>query len=286
MLTSRGPGDSERINLKINCVPAAYDDQVPQRVLRERLIDLEVPSQDETRGRALRKTVPRRSLAQLTPSPRSATEILLAQNADRLPELVPLRFARMLADPFSFYRGSAAVMAADLAASPSSGIEIMCCGDAHISNFGIYAAPHRSIVFDLNDFDEAAVAPAEWDVKRLITSVIIGGRHAAYPAKVIRRCVEHALAAYQTALQTTLEMDVLSRYYLRMEPEDYTDKVSKDMRGVIQRTTARARKHTSARVFKQIMQTGPDGTPRLREAPPLLQHVDEETEAPLTGVDP
>lgn len=281
MLTSRGPGDSERINLKINCVPAAYDDQVPQRVLRERLIDLEVPSQDETRGRALRKTVPRRSLAQLTPSPRSATEILLAQNADRLPELVPLRFARMLADPFSFYRGSAAVMAADLAASPSSGIEIMCCGDAHISNFGIYAAPHRSIVFDLNDFDEAAVAPAEWDVKRLITSVIIGGRHAAYPAKVIRRCVEHALAAYQTALQTTLEMDVLSRYYLRMEPEDYTDKVSKDMRGVIQRTTARARKHTSARVFKQIMQTGPDGTPRLREAPPLLQHVDEETEAPL-----
>ncbi|OBF91774.1 hypothetical protein A5791_14750 [Mycobacterium sp. 852002-51163_SCH5372311] len=254
---------------------------MPQRVLRERLIDLEVPSQDEARGRALRKTAPRRSLAQLTPAPRSATEILVAQNADRLPELVPLRFARMLADPFSFYRGSAAVMAADLAASPSSGIEIMCCGDAHISNFGIYAAPHRSIVFDLNDFDEAAIAPAEWDVKRLITSAIVGGRHAGYPAKAIRRCVEQTLVAYQTALQTTLEMDVLSRYYLRMEPESYTDKVSKDMRKVIQRTTARARKRTSARVFKQIMETGPDGTPRLREAPPVLQHVDEATEAPV-----
>jgi len=184
---------------------------MPQRVLRDRLIDLEVPSQDEARGRGLRKTAPRRSLAQLTPSRRSATEILLAQNADRLPELVPLRFARMLADPFSFYRGSAAVMAADLAASPSSGIEIMCCGDAHISNFGIYAAPHRSIVFDLNDFDEAAVAPAEWDVKRLITSVIIGGRHAGHPAKAVRRCVEHALAGYQTALHTTLEMDEIGR---------------------------------------------------------------------------
>src|SRR5689334_23606300 len=207
---------------------------MPQPALRDRLIDVEVPSEDLARGRALRKTAPRRSLAQLTPSARTATEILVAQHAERLNELVPLRFARMLADPFSFYRGSAAVMAADLAASPSSGIEVMCCGDAHVSNFGLYAAPHRSIVFDLNDFDEAAVAPAEWDVKRLITSAIIGGRHAAYPAKVIRRCVEHALAAYQTALQTTLEMDVLSRYYLRMEPEDYTDKVSKDMRGVIQ----------------------------------------------------
>ena len=93
---------------------------MPQRVLRDRLIDLEVPDEDVTRGRALRKTVPRRALAQLTPSPRTATEILVAQNEGRLGELVPLRFARMLTDPFSFYRGSAAVMAADLAASPTS----------------------------------------------------------------------------------------------------------------------------------------------------------------------
>src|SRR6201996_9888 len=170
-----------------------------QRVLRERLIDVEVPSEDVARGRALRKTVPRRALAQLNPSPRTATEILLEQNAGRLAELVPLRFARMLTDPFSFYRGSAAVMAADLAASPCTGIEIMCCGDAHVSNFGMYAAPHRSIVFDLNDFDEAAVAPAEWDLKRLITSAIVGARHAESPAKAIRRCVEEALVGYQAS---------------------------------------------------------------------------------------
>jgi uncharacterized protein (DUF2252 family) len=190
----------------------------------------------------------------------------------------------MLADPFSFYRGSAAVMAADLAASPSSGIEIMCCGDAHVSNFGLYAAPHRSIVFDLNDFDEAAVAPAEWDVKRLVTSAIIGGRHAGYPGKAIRRCVERALAGYQTSLQAMLEeMNVLDRYYLRVEPEHYTGKVSKGLQAVIEKTTSQARTRTSARVFKQIMETGPDGTPRLREAPPVLQHVDEETEAPLVA---
>ncbi len=255
---------------------------MPQRVLRDRLIDLEVPGEDVARGRALRKNAPRRALAQLTPSNRTATEILVAQNAGRLSELVPLRFARMLADPFAFYRGSAAVMAADLAASPSSGIEIMCCGDAHVSNFGMYAAPHRSIVFDLNDFDEAAVAPAEWDVKRLITSAIIGGRHAGYPAKAIRRCVEESVAGYQTSLEAMLEeMDVLERYYLRVEPEHYTGKLSKGSQALIQKTISRARTQTSARVFKQITEIGPDGTPRLREAPPLLQHVDEDIEAPL-----
>jgi uncharacterized protein (DUF2252 family) len=261
---------------------AEYVGQMPQRVLRERLIDLEVPSEDVARGRALRKTAPRRALAQLTPSPRTATEILVAQNANRLPELVPLRFTRMLTNPFSFYRGSAAVMAADLAASPSSGIEVMCCGDAHVSNFGMYAAPHRSIVFDLNDFDEAAVAPAEWDVKRLITSAILGGRHADYPAKAIRRTVEQALVGYQTSLETMLEeMDVLDRYYLRVEPEHYAGEVSKGLLGVIQETTSRARTRTSARVFKQITEIGPGGIPRLRESPPVLQHVDEEVEGPL-----
>src|ERR1700753_913498 len=209
---------------------------MPQRVLHERLIDLEVPSEDVARGRALRKSVPRRALAQLTPSSRTATEILVAQNASRLPELVPLRISRMPAHPFSFYRGSAAVMAADLAASPSTGIEIMCCGDAHVSNFGLSPAPHPSIVFDLNDFDEAAVAPAEWDVKRLITSAIIGGRHAGYPAKAIRRCVEEALTGYQTSLEAMLEaMNVLDRYYLRVEPEHYSGTISKGLEAVIQK---------------------------------------------------
>lgn len=255
---------------------------MPQRALRDRLIELEVPGEDVARGRALRKTVPRRALARLTPANRSATEILVAQNDGRLSELVPLRFARMLTDPFSFYRGSAAVMAADLAASPTSGIEVMCCGDAHVSNFGVYAAPDRSIVFDLNDFDEAAVAPGEWDVKRLVTSAIVAGRHAGYPAKAIRRCVEQALVGYQTSLEAMLEeMNVLDRYYLRVEPEHYTGKVSKGLQAVIQKTISQARTRTSARVFRRSTEIGPDGTPRLREAPPVLQHVDEQTEAPL-----
>ena len=124
-----------------------------ERPLRERVIDVENVQNDIIRGRALRKTFPRRDLAELVPSTRSATEILVEQNQTRLADLIPLRFARMLTDPFSFYRGSAAVMAADLAAGPSSGVQVMCGGDAHLSNFGIYAAPQRTLVFDLNDFD-------------------------------------------------------------------------------------------------------------------------------------
>ncbi len=100
----------------------------------------------------------------------SAVEILDEQNRDRLPDLVGLRFARMLADPFSFYRGAAAVMAADLAGGPSSGIEVMCSGDAHLANFGVYPGPQRSVLVDLNDFDETGATPFEWDLKRLLTS--------------------------------------------------------------------------------------------------------------------
>src|SRR5262245_15229965 len=209
------------------------------RPLRERVIEVEVVKDDVARGRALRKTAPRRALAELVPCRRSATEILVEQNRNRLPELVSLRFARMLTDAFSFYRGSAAVMAADLAASPSSGVEVMCCGDAHLSNFGIYAAPHRELVFDLNDFDEAAAAPAEWDVKRLITSAIVGGRHAGYPEKTIRGLAINAVSAYRKGLRAVLDMNVLDRYYLRVEPERYVDRVTGSLASVINRTARR-----------------------------------------------
>jgi uncharacterized protein (DUF2252 family) len=254
---------------------------VPERTLRERVIDLEDPELDAKRGRAVRKTTPRRALAQLVSAQRTATEILVSQNETRLPDLVPLRFARMLEDPFSFYRCSAAVMAADLGASPTTGIEVMCCGDAHVSNSGVYAAPDRSLVFDLNDFDEAAVAPVEWDIKRLITSAIVGSRHAGYPEPTVAAIAERGISAYQRALHEMLDMNVLDRYYLRVEPERYLGEVSAGVDAVIERTVRQARKRTSARVFARIMETGPDGTPRLRESPPVLQHVDVDAETQL-----
>ncbi|MGO8771341.1 MAG: DUF2252 domain-containing protein [Mycobacterium sp.] len=253
------------------------------RPLRERLIAFEDVDSDLARGKAQRKSAPRRRLAELVPSKRSATEILVEQNRDRLPDLVPLRLARMLADPFSFYRGSAAVMAADLTASPSSGVEVMCGGDAHLSNFGIYAAPQRSLIFDLNDFDEAAVAPAEWDLKRLITSAIVGGRHAGYREKTIRAIAIDAVRQYRDGLDAMLEMNVLDRYYLRLEPRRYIKQVSAGLAAAVAKTARRARSKTSARVFARIMESGPDGRLRLRENPPILQHVALTDEAALAG---
>lgn len=252
------------------------------RPLRERLIPLEDEDAAAARGRAQRKTAPRSSLAELVPSARSATEILVEQNQDRLADLVPLRFARMLTDPFSFYRGSAAVMAADLAASPSSGVEVMCGGDAHISNFGVYASPQRTLIFDLNDFDETAVAPAEWDLKRLVTSAIVGGRQAGYPEKSIRAAASGAVERYREGLLAMLDMSVLDRYYLRLEPQNYIHEVSDDLAVTIRKTSRAARARTSARVFARIMEAGPDGRMRLRQNPPLLQHVDVEDESALT----
>ena len=251
------------------------------RPLRERLIPFENVDNDIARGRARRKVVPRRALAHLVPTTRDPVEILVEQNRNRMPELVPLRFARMLTDPFSFYRGAAALMAADLAEGPSSGVEVMCGGDAHLSNFGVYASPQRTLVFDLNDFDEAAVAPAEWDLKRLTTSAIIGGRHAGYPEKTIKRIAQQVVDSYRDGLHTMLEMNVLDRYYLRLEPQHYVNQVGRDLGQVIAATAKKARTRTSAKVFDRIMATGPEGQLQLQDNPPVLQHVSVTDEAAL-----
>ena len=253
-----------------------------ERPLRERVLAFENVSADVARGRAMRKIAPRRALAQLVPCTRNPVEILVEQNRNRQPDLVPLRFARMLADPFSFYRGAAALMAADLAGGPSSGIEVMCGGDAHLSNFGIYAAPQRTLVFDLNDFDEAAVAPADWDIKRLVTSAIVGGRHAGYPEKTIRRIAGTVVRTYRDGLRTMFEMNVLDRYYLRLEPQRYVHDVQGSLGGVIDEAARKARTRTSSRVFERIMESLPEGRFRLRENPPLLTHVAVSDETALT----
>lgn len=252
------------------------------RPLRERIIPFENVEQDLARGRALRKVVPRRALAQLMPTTRDPVEILIEQNRNRLKELVPLRFARMLMDPFSFYRGAAALMAADLADGPSSGVEVMCGGDAHLSNFGMYASPQRTLVFDLNDFDESAVAPAEWDVKRLTTSAVIGGRQAGYPEKAIKRIAQNVVNTYRDGLHTMLDMNLMDRYYLRLEPQRYVNEVSGSLGQVIANAAKKARTRTSATVFGRIMATGPDGQLTLKENPPLLQHIGVGDEAALT----
>ena len=136
-------------------------------------------------GKAARDEVPRASHAAYTPSPDRAdpVDVLERQATTRVPELVPIRYGRMLVSPFTFYRGGAMIMAGDLAATPRSGITVQCCGDAHLSNFGVFASPERRLVFDLNDFDETLPGPWEWDVKRLAASMLIAAHQQRFPGQ-------------------------------------------------------------------------------------------------------
>lgn len=142
------------------------------------------PAERAAIGRAARRTAPRSSHAGFTPRPGRPDPLALleAQSADRVPELVPIRYGRMSESPFRFYRGAAAVMAADLAGTPDSGIRAQLCGDAHLMNFRLLASPERNLVFDINDFDETLPGPWEWDVKRLAASLVIAARANGFTA--------------------------------------------------------------------------------------------------------
>lgn len=185
---------------------------------------------------------------------------------------MPLRFERMAASPFAFYRGSAAVMAADLRDSPSSGLPVLSCGDAHLANFGLYAAPDRALVFDLNDFDEVASAPAEWDLKRLVTSVVLCGRHNGHPEGATAAAVEDTVRAYQHALRQAVRLSPVERYYRRVEPERAVA-ASPALRSLIGAEARRARRRTSDRAFRRLVETDAEGRARFRDDPPVLQHV-------------
>lgn len=153
-------------------------------------------------GKAARASVPRSRHAVFAPaSDRGDPVALLERQAKtRVPELVPIRYGRMLVSPFTFYRGAAMIMASDLVDTPRSGLTVQCCGDAHLSNFGVFASPERRLVFDLNDFDETLAGPWEWDVKRLAVSMLIAAQDNGYSAKDQDRVVLGAVAEYRSAM--------------------------------------------------------------------------------------
>src|SRR6201995_3913954 len=160
------------------------------------------------RGKAARAEVPRPSHAQFEPASDrpDPIDLLEAQARTRVPELVPIRYGRMLVSPFTFYRGAAAIMAEDLASTPHSGLQVQCCGDAHLSNFGLFASPERTLVFDLNDFDETLPGPWEWDLKRLSVSMLIAGRSNDLRPVDQRRAVLECVASYRTAMASFATM--------------------------------------------------------------------------------
>jgi uncharacterized protein (DUF2252 family) len=232
------------------------------------------------RGKAARAEVPRRSHAGWEPAPgrRDPVAVLEEQAQTRVPELVPIRYGRMLVSPFTFYRGGAALMAADLAGSPRTGLRVQLCGDAHLSNFGAFAAPDRRLVFGLNDFDESLPGPFEWDVKRLVASFAVAGRDRGFGAKP-REAVEVAAGrSYREAMREFAEMRALDLWYARIDVEDLARRWSAlataKQRKRFERNVAKARAKDSLRAFDRLTHVV-DGNPRIVSDPPLIVPIEE-----------
>ena len=223
--------------------------------------------------------VARKDLAALAKGRRDPLGVLAAQDRHRIPELVPLRAERMRADPFAFYRGTAAIMAADHARDPHSGILVASCGDAHINNFGFYASPERQLLFDLNDFDESAWAPWEWDVKRLVTSVIIGGQVEDRGPGLIETAGSAAVAGYVAGLRAAMDKSPLERYFSQFAARDSLERLDGGSKKALQAAVKDAEKRTGIRAVRKLTEPVGDGSWRFIEAPPVMVHVDADVRA-------
>src|SRR5438067_1736598 len=226
------------------------------------------PEDRIARGKDARVQTPRESHAEFHPGRRDPVELLEQQAANRVPDLVPIRYGRMLASPFTFYRGAALVMAYDLSTTPVSGLTVQACGDAHLSNFGGFASPERELVFDLNDFDESLPGPFEWDVARLAASFAVTERVTGRKGEAVRRAVE----SYRSAMREFAEMGDLEVWYARMDAASIAARFSEatpKQRARFERTVAKGRAKDNIRAFSKLTETV-DGEVRLVAVPPLI----------------
>lgn len=227
-------------------------------------------------GKAARTQTPRRLLAAVGGGERDPLGILARQHESRDPELVPLRTERMAQSPFAFFRGTAALMAADLATSPHSGILVGSSGDAHVANFGFYASPQRRLVFDLNDFDEAAWAPWEWDVKRLVTSLIVGGTASGRSSGTLEEAARAAVGTYLKALREDTKLSPTQRYFLHFDIESSRAALKGPGRRAVEDAVHQAQKRTGERAVRRLTERDPDGRRRIVLRPPTTTAVTPE----------
>ncbi|WP_327714485.1 DUF2252 domain-containing protein [Streptomyces sp. NBC_00490] len=228
-------------------------------------------------GKEARRRSPRSGHAVYTPSPDrpDPLSILQAQSEARVPELVPIRYARMMESPFRFYRGAAAIMASDLADSPVSGLTAQLCGDAHLLNFRLLASPERQLVFDINDFDETLPGPWEWDVKRLSASFVIAGRENGFDDDERARIVRATVRSYRKAMIRFAERGNLDVWYTKIDADLLESLASgrlqatKRGRKNLAHAIAKARTRDSLQAFDKLTETV-DGRPRIAADPPLL----------------
>ena len=228
-------------------------------------------------GKALRKQVPRRSHAEWSPATDrpDPVSLLEEQNRSRLEYLVPLRFERMSVSPFTFLRGTAIVMAADLAATPVSGIRVQMCGDAHLNNFGIFATPERNQVFDLNDFDETLPGPWEWDVKRLAASIVVAGRNNAFSRDINRQAVLSCMASYRQRMWEYSQMRHLEVWYSRIDYAASLESVSSSFRWWINKQSRRATRRTHVELLPKLTQEV-NGQILIKPDPPVLTRLKDD----------
>ncbi len=230
-------------------------------------------------GRAARKRSPRQSHgAWVAPADRAdPIAVLEGQAVERVPELVPIRYGRMLASPFAFYRGAAAIMTADLAStSPTTGLTVQLCGDAHLSNFGVFGSPERRLVFDLNDFDETLPGPFEWDLKRLVASAEIASRENGYSPKQRRMIVAGTVQEYRSAMQQFAVQPHLAVWYASLDVDSILSGVGAHLQADarLNKALARARTRDSAQAYAKLAGTV-DGRPRIHAVPPLIVPIED-----------
>src|SRR4051812_7540202 len=227
------------------------------------------------RGEAARRSVPPETHAEFAPHADrpSPVAVLEGQAVSRVPELVPVRHGRMLVSPFTYYRGAAAMMAADLAATPTSGITVQLCGDAHLSNFGVFASPERKLLFDINDFDETYPGPWEWDVKRLTASLVVAARANGFRRRDLRAITRSAVRSYAAKMSAFAGQRNLDVWYAHVDIEELRaslgDQLNKKQDKKLARTLAKARSRDSMRAFDKLT-TVVDGRRVIRPDPPLV----------------
>ncbi|WP_162467161.1 DUF2252 domain-containing protein [Streptomyces cavernae] len=236
-------------------------------------------------GRALRASVPRSAHGQLPaeddrPDPVAAVE---ESSRGRIPELIPIRVGRMAASPFAFLRGSAGLMAHDLTRTPMTGIGAQICGDAHAANFGLYADARGGLVIDLNDFDETAHGPWEWDLKRLATSLVLAGREAGADEDTCRKAAQYAAGSYRRTMRLLAKLPVLDAWNAITDEELVSHTDAHDLLGTLERVSEKARANTSGRFAAKSTEPVEGGGRRFVDAPPVLRRVPDAEAAAVAG---
>jgi hypothetical protein len=248
---------------------------MPSAPTKPPLVDSASPEERAGAGKAAREKVPRSSHGEWEPPARrrDPVKVLDDQAKSRVQELVPIRYGRMLASPFAFFRGAAAIMAMDLAKTPESGLRVQACGDAHLSNFGVFAAPDRRLVFSLNDFDETLPGPWEWDVKRLAASFAIAGRDRDFAPKETRAAVLRTVRSYREAMREFAAMRNLDVWYARLDVDTLLADLAKVATAKAMKEATKdvkkAGKKNSMKAFDRLVRVV-DGEPRIISDPPLL----------------